>query len=219
MVVTCQVKTRWLKTTHIYWTKVIHNSYKYLKKSVCLFSNKLQDNAKVQQTVRDTTSKTKTSLQQHAAQIKEALCRMIDLSVEATFANIDDISRKDIEYLESNNETLSKDVEKLNALIVEGMFLWSWYCKYVPMKYVNLYCMIYQICETHFKSLAAFAASFLGVSDHFEILCIKGIKLGRLVSVFLVLFKCLFFYNVETFVTLFYSLLLCNILSAESKPR
>ena len=86
-------------------------------------SNKLQDNAKVQQTVRDTTNKTKVSLQQHAAQIKETLCRMVDLSVEATFANVDDISRKDIEYLESNNETLSKDVEKLNALIVEGMLL------------------------------------------------------------------------------------------------
>ena len=48
---------------------------------------------------------------------------MVDLSVEAAFANVDDISRKDIEYLESNNETLSKDVEKLNALIVEGMLL------------------------------------------------------------------------------------------------
>ena len=88
------------------------------------------------------------------------------------------------------------------------------------MKYVNLYCMIHQICETHFKSLAAFAARFLGVSDHFEIMCIKGIKLGQLVSVFLGFFKCFFFYSVETFVTLvlFYSLLLCNILSAESKP-
>ena len=30
--------------------------------------------------------------------------------------------------------------------------------------------------QTHFKNLAAFAARFLSVSDHFRTLCIKGLS-------------------------------------------
>ena len=32
--------------------------------------------------------------------------------------------------------------------------------------------------QTHFKNLAAFAARFLNVSDHFGTLCIKGLNYG-----------------------------------------
>ena len=33
--------------------------------------------------------------------------------------------------------------------------------------------------KTHFKNLAAFAARFLNVSDHFGALCIKGLKVSN----------------------------------------
>ena len=43
------------------------------------------------------------------------------------------------------------------------------------MQTLTLYCIMCQNGQTHFKNLAAFAARFWNVSDHFGTLCIKGL--------------------------------------------
>ena len=39
--------------------------------------------------------------------------------------------------------------------------------------------------KTHFKNLAAFAARFFNVSDHFGALCIKGLKVSNKLLLFM----------------------------------
>lgn len=85
-----------------------------------LLNNKQQDNVKTQQSVTDSVDKTKTTLRNHAKQIKETFCKVIDENLERIYSEVDTIYEKDLQYLKTLEDAVTKDIEKLNKLITEA---------------------------------------------------------------------------------------------------
>lgn len=79
-------------------------------------SNKLLENGKTKQQIKETADSTKSTLHNHIEQIKKSLCQQLDQSFERLCLTIDETVQKDLDHLAELEEIVNKDMKKLKKL-------------------------------------------------------------------------------------------------------